>query len=275
MNHETIYRMSSIARPLEPEYATNRAVLFLMPLAGIIASVAAVLGGESVAGIASAGLVAAIAVFGTWALGRELSPDHNVAAFVAMALGFGVLFLTESVSLLTLFVALFLARIVNRTVGLPARVSDSIAVVLLVFWAVYDLSDPWLAVVAAIAFCFDAVLPETHRPQLVFAAICLAGFWFSKSQPELNTAVVSSLVPRLQAAVSVVTIAFIITIARTQRIGSLADATAKALEPARVQAGMLLALLVALQSLMLGAEGVQSAALVWASLAGTSIGSLR
>jgi hypothetical protein len=38
---------------------------------------------------------------------------------------------------------------------------------------------------------------------------------------------------------------------------------------------MLLALLVALQSLMLGAEGVQSAALVWASLAGTSIGSLR
>jgi hypothetical protein len=72
-----------------------------------------------------------------------------------------------------------------------------------------------------------------------------------------------------------VTIAFIITIARTRRIASLADATAKALEPARVQAGMLLALLVALQSLMLGAEGVQSAALVWASLAGTSIGSLR
>lgn len=275
MNRETVHRVTSIGRPLEPEYATNRAVLFLMPLAAIIASAAAALRGESVAMIASAGLVAAIAMFGTWASGRELAPDHNIAAFVSMALGFGVLFVVEAASLLTLFVTLFLVRIVNRTVGLRARRSDSIAVVLLVFWAVYDLSDPWLAVVAALAFCFDAILPEPHRPQLAFAAICLAGFWLSRSHIGLDNAAVSALDLLSQLIVSVVTLAFIITIARTQRVASLADATAKALTPARVQAGMLLALLVALQSLTLGAEGVYGAALVWASLAGTSIGGLR
>jgi hypothetical protein len=275
MNRQDVHRITSIGRPLEPGYATNRAVLFLMPLAGVIAALVKAAGGGSGAVIASAGVVAALAVFGTWALGRELAPDRNASAFVCMALGFGVLFVAESASLLTLFVTLFLVRIVNRSVGLPARLTDSIVVVSLVFWAVYDLSGPWFAVVAAMAFCFDAMLPEAHRRQLLFAIVCLAGFWLWNWQVGSDGVDIAAPGLRSQLAVSVVTLGFLITIARTKAVASLADATAKALTPARVQAGMLVALLMALQSLLLGSEGVQDAGLVWASLAGVSIGSMR
>ena len=174
MDNASLYRLTSIARPLEPEYPTNKAVLLLMPLAGLVAAVVATWRGGDATDIASAGLTAVGAVFGTWALGRELAPDYNAAAFVGMALAFAMVLVVETPSLLLVFLTLFLVRIVNRTVGLPARLSDSAVVLLLVAWAVYSLENPLLGVLGAVAFGFDAVLRDPRKRQIGFAAASLA-----------------------------------------------------------------------------------------------------
>ena len=45
MAHHRIYKYTSIGRPLEPEYPTNKAVLILMPLAALLGAVTAWLAG--------------------------------------------------------------------------------------------------------------------------------------------------------------------------------------------------------------------------------------
>ena len=275
MDNEFLYRLTSIARPLEPKYPTNKAVLLLMPVAGIVGAAVSVLRGGDTLSVFSAGLTAVGAVFGAWALGCELAPDHNVAAFIGMALALVVVLVVESPSLLLVFVELFLVRIVNRTVGLPARVSDSVAVTVLVAWAVYSLESPLLGLVAAAAFGLDAALPHPQRRQVGFAAVCLAvsaGWVWCDGVVATDP---STLAAPIRWLAGIVSIGFFLAILRTPEPRSVGDATGELLTRRRVQAGMLIGWLVAIQSLPSGSQGVESAGLVWAALAGIPVGRWR
>lgn len=275
MDHESLYRLTSIARPLEPKYATNKAVLLLMPVAGMVGAAVTGLRGESVLDIFSAGFTAVLAVFGSWALGRELAPDYNTAAFVGMALAFVVFLIIPSPSLVLVFLALFLVRIVNRTVGIPARVSDSVAVTLLVAWAVYSLENPLLGLVGAAAFALDAALSNPQRHQIAFAVACLvvsAGWVW---QHGLLVADPTALTAPIKWLAAIVSIGFFVALFRTQEPRSLGDATGEQLTRQRVQACMLIGWLIALQSLSSGTQGVEATGLVWATLAGVPLGRWR
>ena len=116
INRDGIYKITSIGRPLDPSYVTNKAVLLLMPAAGIVAAAASVFRDASGLQIAASALAGVIVVFGTWALARELVPDDNPTAFVSMGLALATLLVVDSPNLLLLFVTLFLVRIVNRSV---------------------------------------------------------------------------------------------------------------------------------------------------------------
>ena len=71
-----------------------------------------------------------------------------------------------------------------------------------------------------------------------------------------------------------VTVAFGLTVRRTGRVTSLADATGTPLSSARVRAGLAVGLLAGLQALTRGQAGLEAAALVWAVLASVSLGAL-
>ncbi len=76
------------------------------------------------------------------------------------------------------------------------------------------------------------------------------------------------------ALIGVVSVGFGIAIARTRRVISVADVTGRPLSVKRVRAGMFIALLVAVQAVLLGTEGLELSALVWATLAGVVVGGL-
>jgi len=270
MTHERLYRVTSIGRPLDPSYRTNLAVLMLMPAAATIAAVVAAVRGDGLGAIAAQALVGPVTAFGAWALARELAPDDNPAAFISMALAFAASLTADSPSLLLLFATLGMVRIVNRTVGPPARLTDSVAVLGLVLATAWITQSPVLPVVGAVAFALDASLEHGVRRQLALAVLALAGA--AVAVRVLDPAAANHAIPvGLGASVGAVSVGFGIAIARTRRVRSLADVTGQPLSVNRVRAGMFIGLLVAAQAVLRGTEGLALSALVWATLAAVAV----
>lgn len=266
-------RFTSIARVLDPRYPTNRAVLLLLAPAAGIAGAMALLRGSGSPEVALSALFGVAAALAGWAFARELVPDMERLAFLGMLLTFGAFLTVESSSLLLLFTAQFLVRVVNRSVGLPARIVDSAFVAGLTLWATWAGPFPGLALIGALAFGLDASMRERFRRHWIFAGICLAaaglsldrqGQWWS---PESLPATTAGLL-------LVVAVAYGLTMWRTRRVTSPADVTGTPLSSARVLAGMAVGLLAGLQALARGQAGLEAAALVWAVLASVPLGAL-
>lgn len=275
---DTLRGSSSLGRPLDPSWPTNRAVLVLMPAGALIAgaSVTWVPGLVGMSRLWSAALGAGV-VLGAWAVGRELAPDDQRAAFVALVLGFGALLAVPGVSLVLLFATLMLTRMVNRTVGLPATTLDSVVVLGLSGWAVADTGSPAVGVVAALAFGLDAWLPDGRRRQWGFAALCLVMVAALAGAAGKQDRVVSSpLVVDVPAAWLLVGALVVATLVlhgslATRSLRSTCDATDEPLSVVRVRWGIVVALLIGVQGLFLGEGGARSTALVWACLAGVGL----
>ena len=129
MASRIIYQYSSIARPLDIAYPTNRAVVMLLPLAFLIGAAKGWIYGGDLVQVLMSGARFILICFGAWALARELHPDDNPAAFLAMAFAALVGWFVPEPGLLTLFATLGLVRMVNRTTGLASRKTDSIKIV--------------------------------------------------------------------------------------------------------------------------------------------------
>ncbi len=273
MNHDRLYQITSIARPLEWKYPTNRAVILLLPVGALIMAIAGYAQGHEPLQIAWSALTGAVVVFGSWALARELAPDDNAAAFISMFLAFATLRF-DIPSLLFLFTALFMVRMVNRSTGLPARYLDSFLVLGLTFWAAWEMETPGLCLVAALAFVLDGQLRDGQRHQWGFAFISIAGaiyvydrFGMGGADPEAF----STLDTWLIASVTIVYVAIALLLHRVRSVG---DATGLPLSTSRVRAAMFIGLLAASQALVHGAEGFERVSLVWATLAGVALGGI-
>jgi hypothetical protein len=270
MDQHAIYGVTSIGRPLDKSFATNRAVSRLMPVGGVIAGVVALMRGDAGLQVSWAFVAGILLVFGAWALARELAPDDNPAAFVSMALAFVVLPLIVPLSFLVLFTTMFLVRIVNRTVGLPARVTDSLVVTGLVFAVVYLTKSPLFGAVAALAFALDASLENRLRGQWAFAVLCLCGVGVSLMLLDVEMGAPSFVSAGVAVLLVVIVLAYLVTLLQTRVLESRGDVTGDRLAVSRVRAGMLIALLVALQALSLGEPGLAHAPIVWMTMAGVS-----
>lgn len=271
MQTDPVQGITSIGRPLDRNVATNRAVLQLMPIAGIVAAMVALVRGSSLPQIVWWGIAGVLLVLGTWALTRELAPDDNAVAFVSAALGFLTLPLVMPLSLLVLFATMLLIRIVNRTAGLPARVTDSGAMTLVAFAVMYLTGNPGFGLVAAMAFVLDAVLSRPLRRQWIFAAVCLLGtlvfFRLSKVDSLMPSPVHAGVILLLGA----VSLAYVVTLLRTRNVESRGDVTGVRLAASRVRAGMFVALLVAWQALLFEEQGLAHAVVVWSALGGVAV----
>lgn len=268
MSYHPIYRYSAIARPLDPAWPGNKAVLILIPVALIAGIAWSLFMAQSWQDALLNGLVFALAAFGSWALGRELLPDDHAAAFISMAMAFLACLSFYSPGLLVLFTTLGLVRVVNRSTGLMARTGDSVVLVLLVIWTVYANQSPWFGAVAALAFLFDASLKHPHRKQLLFAVLCLGTMvvyvvdhdvnWLSWQPPD-------SLLQWLAIAMSVL---LVLNLLHLKKVHSRGDVSGKRLSPERVKAGMVIGLLACLQ----GLNQMPQVILLVATIAGLCLG---
>lgn len=270
-----LYRWSSIGRVLDPRYPTNRAVLILVPVAALVGTIVALARGHEGAGLAGPALGAAGAAFGGWALGRELAPEDNPAAFVSMALALAAFFWIPHSSVLLLILALMLVRIVARPVGPPAKATDSIVVAALAVWVMFANRNPIPAILTALAFVLDLVLPPRLLRQGEFAVLMLAGAGYAIMTSRLAG---PGTAPEEPAGLPWVLLGlagiYIGMIVFRRRIDTVADLTGEPLDLDRVKAGMMVGVLVAVTGLVPIGEGLAQSALVWATLAGVVIGAM-
>lgn len=283
----TIDRLSAIGRPLDPAWPTNRAVLWLTPTAGILGALWAWLGPGVLSPLAAAG-VAAGAAFGGWALGREVDPDRQGTAFLAMALAFLEALLVTQASLLLLFTGLMLVRVVNRTAGPPATVLDDAGVLGLTAWCVWATANPLVGFVAAAAFSLDARLPDpagVRGPARHWAVAILAllpALWGGGAGPFGVLATPPGLPAPAGSgwawpstggwvAVAAISAAFLARVVATRTVESSCDRTPDRLTLLRVRAGMLIALALALTTVAFGDAGLREGVLLWAVLVATAL----
>lgn len=247
-----------------------------MPIVAVLAAVLALTQGSGVPGAAVRGLVTAATALGGWALARELAPDDQAAAFVAMALALGAELLVSVASLWLLFTTLLQVRLVNRTVGPPARPADSAAVLALTLACMAVLKAPTVAVVGGLAFGLDARLrppgPARHR-FLAVTCIAVAAIYAAAvpgAHPHVNIPDIAT-----GGAAGMVALLYLRALVRTDQLRAVADATGDPLHPARVRAGMTVGLLAAVASLIPGSPDPGETSLLWAVLAGVGISALR
>ena len=88
MNAESrLSALTSLGRPLDPAWSTNRAVLWLLPALAILGAGLAWRDGLDPASVAFAGFRTALLGFGAWAVARELAPDDARALSDVLADG--------------------------------------------------------------------------------------------------------------------------------------------------------------------------------------------
>ncbi|MCH5373182.1 MAG: hypothetical protein JJ992_04355 [Planctomycetes bacterium] len=232
-----LYRFSSVARPVDPAYPTNRAVLRLLPGIAVLGVVASILGLSGATPLGAA-VAVTLSAFGGWALTREIAPDDNPAAFVAMVFAVGAQLAFGPVSVIPLFVALLLARIVNRSTGLLPRVLETPLLAGFVMWAMVRLEDPMIGIAAALAFFLDASLAQPARWQLATGFACFLGSLYFVFQDGVAMPVLAGFRGSALIAVTAIVLGYFLVLILTRDLLAVGDVSGEPLDPARVRSGM-------------------------------------
>lgn len=269
-----IYRLSSIARPLEPQYPTNLAVLILLPLIALGTGAAAFfLRDASLADAVSTGIGGLLAAFLAWALGREVDPDRNEAAFVAMALTVVAIGLGWAPALWVLALALMATRIVVRTVGQAAKLTDLALVTVLAGLAVF-VDGYWaMGLIAGFAMAVDLLYDRKRTLNLVFAAFATGLSMFAVVQRggdwgALTLQPLGAIDPGWSLAALIVTALSAVFILTCPAVTSVCDASSEPLERRRVRGGAVIVILFATAAMFEGEAGLLATLPIWAVLAG-------
>jgi hypothetical protein len=264
-------RISGIGRPLDPNYPANRAIIAVALLVGLV-------GGAVQLFLAGGGLLdsfvwsveAAGGVFLAWALSRELDPDNEMSAFVSASLWILSLALINAPGLLALLWFLWTLRILNRTSGVAAKPLDSVLFLTLGSWLAFQTSGIYI-VMTAVVFVLDGLLEPANRRQYIFAGLsALPGLALFLALDALFAAFQFSrgvIVPLV-----VVAILFASVIASYRRVEVRDDYTGEPLDPTRVRAAQVIALITALLvGLLKGLSGLVSLLPLWSAFLGVAL----
>ena len=272
-----VYRLSSISRPLEAKYPSNLAVLILLPVT--LAGTAAwhLSSGAGLVDAGFEGLGAMCAGFLIWALGRELDPDRNPGAFIALAAVAPIVFLDLDYSLWTLAFVLMATRVVNRTVGNPVKLGDIALVLILAALAVFRDGYSEMGYVAGLALALDAFLDRKRTLNIVGALVAIAfSVWnLIELEGDLRTLLLSAIEVMPQAllygALGVLGLGLLHALL-LGHLNSVGDATGEPLSGLRVRGGILITLLAGLAMLTEGEPGLMAGLGLFAAVAGVVLG---
>jgi hypothetical protein len=266
-----MYRVTSLARPIDPAYLTNRALLIVLPILALTsAGLAAVhdMGSSPL----SAALSGALVAFAAWALTRELAPDYNGAAFVALAFAWALNVAFEVRLVLLLFVALVLVRVVNRSTGLPWRLFDTLGALGFCAWAAISTQQPLMLLAASLAFALDAVLDKPLRRHWLAAAISLAAFlWMLAGDVHVKA---DDLTLRDWSLLGAFVVGTVFVMKSSPNPVSYCDVSPDRLDRVRVNAGLAVGGLLAVQALLTNGPSAWLETPIWACMIAVLLSSL-
>ena len=176
---------------------------------------------------------------------------------------------TYNYGLLILFTTLGLARQVNRTTGLEARMSDSLILLVLSLWVIYSDVNPLFGLVAAVSFFLDGYLARPLRRQWVFALFSAGAFIVYLVDHDLDQGLYSLPQTFPQWSAALIAVVFALNLLSGRQYSSVADVGRKKLDATRIRGGMLVALLAVIQ----GLPDIRDVGLLAAVLAGVCLSS--
>ena len=268
MAYHRIHKFTSIGRPLEPGFPSNKAVLVLMPVGAVFGALFSWMNGGAPVEMLREALDFLLVLFGSWALARELDPDDHLAAFISMAAGLLAALVVDEPGLLIIFATLGLVRIVNRSTGLVARMSDSVICLALALLVMYSTASPYYGLVAAAAFMLDGTLKEPLRHQWIFGLVCAGGTIVYMVDHDISPGPLPAPDALFEWLALLFLLIFALNTLLLKKVWSKGDASGKMLDLSRVRGGMAVGLFAALQGLM-RPEGV---VIIVATIAGICIG---
>jgi hypothetical protein len=261
-------KFTSIGRPIDPNYPTNRVIAILAALVALVATVLKLTTGLALLQSAIWGLSAGLAIFLTWAICRELDPDNDLSAFVAVGWALIGLIFWGLPNAGSLFWILLAVRVVNRTTGLSATLFDSLGVTALGSWLSFQ--GNWgIGFLTAVAFFLDAQLPSGKQQQMLFAV--LSGVVAASALAISNYRFGADGIP-LALGIALLCGGFFWPVfAGSQNMATIADDTGEALNGSRVQSGQILALSAGLEiALWQGTAGLVAMMPLWAAVLGAA-----
>lgn len=249
-----IYKYSSIGRPLDFTYQSNKNAALVAVLFFIFGIVWKLIAGVDFGSALLFGLGAAATAFLAWAIGREIDPDYNSTAFIGAIFSFAGLLYFGIPLLLGLLWLMFLMRIFNRTTGLPAKINDSIILLLLTGWMVYSSQNVIYAFAAALVYFLDSRFRPKHTFHLYFSILILIG---GVVVYILGVANLGELDIRVPEQVPAVTIAFffLLHVFTTREVASTCDVNNAPLSPSRIRWTQIITALVVLVFALIVPQG--------------------
>lgn len=268
MNIDSFTRWSSLPRMVDPRIRNHQFMLALSGAGGLIGFIYAwLINHRSFAESVLRAAILLVSVFLTWAISRELDPDHPPSALVGPILIIPALLPLGSPSLLLGFVMITLFRVVTRCTGLSARPLDSLALVLMAGWMAYSL-HPIIGLLVGVGLLADSRLPGGHpyHGYLGVGVILTAAAYWLLQGPGLQ---MPSWIWLLAAGAA--SLLYLIAVARQQPATAPTDFTDRAISSLRVKTAQVLALLAALAPMFVMAEqGLLVQLPLWASLIGVT-----
>lgn len=267
-----VFAKSSLGRPLDPAYKTNIAIMILTLLTGTVMGGVSLLQSGDLGLAIGAGLLYGAIVFVAWAISREIDPDHDLSAFVsvALALGAALWLMPSTIALWPLGLVILGSRMLTRVVGIRATLIDSLILVAVIGLTAYS-GYIAVALAASVFFFLDAWLEESQRRQWAFGALALAIVLLVALIANQGIGLVQLSAPYL-VVIAGISLVFLLTILLTGQITTHSDFGNRPLSLSRVRAAMLMALAIGLfQAFAKGESGVLSTIPLWASLAGVPL----
>jgi hypothetical protein len=237
-------QISSIGRPLDIKYKTNKAIVIITIANFFIGFLFFGLKQLELLNVFFGGIIFGLSFFICWAISREIDPDNPISAFIGLIPLFFLLLFYQNPDLIILFWLLLSLRIINRTTGLPATKLDSIG--LLIFGLLLGYYINWIfGFLTGLVLFLDLKLIDGRKFQLFLSSITILFsfilFIFSNRDLEL----ISFGIFESAILLSVSIIFFTFSLAQ-KKISSIGDQTNEKLELSRIRAAQIFVLIVIL-----------------------------
>ncbi|WP_107994715.1 hypothetical protein [Trichococcus paludicola] len=157
--------MFTLGRKMDFSYKTNQMI--------VLSSVLAAATGWMLTSNVLSGVYIGFGVFLTWALVRELDPNHEYSAFLAAAFSLLNLLYYESVHLLVVVWILLLMRIVNGITGKELTTFDIFSVLGLTIYLSFNNGNSIYLMIVVLAMVFSIKTGEKTREAWVAIAISI------------------------------------------------------------------------------------------------------
>ena len=264
-----MYQFTSIGRAVDPNYPTNRAIALATLVIIAAGTIFRLFSGDGFLESLGWGFWIGLAVFLTWAVARELDPDYDRSAFVAAGLMLVAALFWDRPNFLILFWLLLAIRIVNRSVGLPAKPMDSILILALGGWLAWSVT--WLlGLTMTMTFFLDSRMHERNRRHVLFeGAAFLVTIVVAFLQDAISLSDISLWPGLLSLAAGLL---FLLVVYQSRTVATVCDVGEKPLIARRVQAGQLLLLATASGLLLVqGDAGFVALLPLWSAFLGTAL----